>query len=281
VKQLTVSFAGVGGAFADSRLWNNQPVVTLTDDAKKVTILVDCSPDARHSLQGIGISAADVDAVLFTHFHGDHIHGLEWLGFYNRFVSKASRKPLIIEPLRPSATNSVYNTLNGVFQPSMGPIEDADLQLIDYFGFTQCLPFAFKGREPTTIELNGISFQVAYYKLPHIRQVDDAQNPRDIGITYGYMLTYAGKSIFFTSDCQFNSLLMEPIYAYADKVFHDCADYETTSRVHARLVDLLTYPADWQSKTILCHHSGKARKGEYGNFTMAMPGHSLVIGHAD
>lgn len=49
-------------------------------------ILIDCSPDVRFQLLQNGIK--DIDAVLFTHAHADHCHGLNDLGLISRFKKK-------------------------------------------------------------------------------------------------------------------------------------------------------------------------------------------------
>ncbi len=50
------------------------------------TIVVDCSPDLRHQILRAGIK--DIDAVLLTHAHADHCHGLNDLCLMSRFKKK-------------------------------------------------------------------------------------------------------------------------------------------------------------------------------------------------
>lgn len=54
--------------------------------ARHTTVLVDTSPDLREQLLGVRCDA--VDAVLFTHDHADHTHGIDDM----RMVSYAMRK---------------------------------------------------------------------------------------------------------------------------------------------------------------------------------------------
>ena len=94
-----------------------RPSVLIEIDGK--TILVDTGPDMREQLLGVGVN--HLSAVLFTHAHADHCHGIDDL----REVNRAMRGPVdaygsettlndiearfdyIFEPVDPSAT-SIY-----------------------------------------------------------------------------------------------------------------------------------------------------------------------------
>jgi len=55
---------------------------------KKTSVLVDCSPDLREQL--LGAEVDNLDAVLITHDHADHVHGIDDL----RGIFVRNRRPL-------------------------------------------------------------------------------------------------------------------------------------------------------------------------------------------
>lgn len=58
----------------------------LTDDGNRPTVLIDTSPDMRQQLLDAEIKR--IDAVLFTHAHADHLHGIDDLRSVNWLMQK-------------------------------------------------------------------------------------------------------------------------------------------------------------------------------------------------
>lgn len=65
-------------------------VEQISPDGGRTTVVVDTGPDFREQM--IGAKVARVDAVLFTHAHADHLHGIDDLRSY--FHSQRERIPI-------------------------------------------------------------------------------------------------------------------------------------------------------------------------------------------
>lgn len=67
---------------------NRRRRVSVLVEGEGTSVLIDTSPDLREQIIEFGVSA--IDAVLFTHAHADHCHGLDEL----RSFLRTTRKPI-------------------------------------------------------------------------------------------------------------------------------------------------------------------------------------------
>ncbi len=84
-----VLFLGTGDAFSAGGRNQSGCLVRGTH----MSVLLDCGATTLASMKRLGVRASEVDAVLITHFHGDHFSGLPFL-FLDSIYSEPRRRPL-------------------------------------------------------------------------------------------------------------------------------------------------------------------------------------------
>lgn len=107
---------------AEPRNRRTRPSI-LVEEAGQ-TILVDTSPDLREQLLRSNISA--LDAVVYTHFHADHVHGIDDLREINRAMQRpiaCFADPLTLESLHKSFGYVFLGVPEGqpIFRPWLQP----------------------------------------------------------------------------------------------------------------------------------------------------------------
>jgi len=110
-------------------------------EAGDKVLLVDTSPDLREQL--LDAEVTHLDAVIYTHGHADHLHGIDDLRGINRAMEAPidmyadaatediirTRYPYILEPLRPEANGYYYKpTLNAHAIVAGEPFEAAGVR---------------------------------------------------------------------------------------------------------------------------------------------------------
>ena len=80
---------GNWGACDPSNPKNRRRRVSLLVEADAATVLIDTSPDLREQMLSVGHRR--IDAVLFTHHHADHCHGVDDLRF---LIYSQGREPI-------------------------------------------------------------------------------------------------------------------------------------------------------------------------------------------
>lgn len=66
--------------------------------AAQGTVLLDCGPTTNTGLTALGISRDEIDAVIVSHFHGDHISGIPLLLLGARYQDERTRPIQILGP---------------------------------------------------------------------------------------------------------------------------------------------------------------------------------------
>lgn len=125
---------------------NRRRRCSILIQSEKTTILVDSSPDCRAQLLDAGID--HLDAIIFTHAHADHIHGIDdlrWVNVAMEAVIPAYGSELTLEQIN-TRFGYVFAPLDAAksrgyyYKPCLDPIpvhDEATIGDIDIRFFTQ------------------------------------------------------------------------------------------------------------------------------------------------
>ena len=108
-----IDFLGTGNAFCPSGRMHALAII----DKK---ILIDAPPTLIPQLRGDGISPSQIDHVLFTHWHGDHVFGFPFLLLDRKFISDPSGERVLEIHLRPGGKEYLSNICEMGFPGSLG-----------------------------------------------------------------------------------------------------------------------------------------------------------------
>jgi len=224
---LEVVVLGVGDAFSE-----RYRTSSLLLACGGFHLAVDC-PDmylaalsAASSRSGRTLAAADVDHVLITHVHGDHMNGLEGLAFY-KHLGEAKRLKLVASP---EVRAVIWEQR---LQASMGALWDGkrlrQLSFDDYFEF---IPLSW------TEEIEVGPFRIRSRRTRHHLP------------TSALRIEAAGRTLGYSSDTSFDPELiafLEP----SDLIIHETnlgpahTDYEALAALPPglrRKMRLIHYP---------------------------------------
>ncbi|MFF2484198.1 MBL fold metallo-hydrolase [Paenibacillus sp. NPDC058071] len=241
---MDITMLGTGSAFA--KKYNNNNALIEHEGFK---LLVDCGITLPRALHEAEISFSELDAVLISHIHGDHVGGLEEYAFQMMFVY--GRKPVLyiaetlIEPLW-------EQTLRG------GLTQEPLVALDDFF---EVRPL----KEGVTNELHpGVTVRLL--------QTDHIPGKQ----SYSFIFN---DRFFYSADMKFNGELLQRLESEGiETFFHDC-QLLSPGAVHASLDELLTLPESLQSKVFLMHYGDNMEDyiGRTGKMTFVRQGQTYTV----
>ena len=238
--QTSLFFLGTGGAFSKKNFQNNVLVIKGNDH-----ILIDCGLLCPFSFASFNSSISDVQNLLITHAHGDHIGGLEEIALSGMYMKHQKPNIIIEDCFKKSLWN---NSLKGACgrrcEPGMNPKVTFD----DYF--TQIKPKKIKGAPRPFFETNIGSINLKLFRTKHIFTKKDSWKSAFYSV--GALID---SRIIFTSDSVYDPELLEWLCSSFDieYIFHDCQF--GTNAVHASYDELKTLDPSIKAKMILCHYN--------------------------
>ena len=139
----TLTFLGSGGAFC--ALGRGNSCYWVEDEAG--VYMVDCGPTAPLALKRLSVDVGQIDGLLLTHLHGDHIGGFPLLLLTLCFSAKRTRP---LEIIGPPGSERRLDTLMRVSYPELLP-EKLPFAL-EYRSLSSAAPIEWRGRELSAID---------------------------------------------------------------------------------------------------------------------------------
>ncbi len=195
-------------------------------------LAVDC-PDSYEAVlkeatdsSGIDLTISDIDAVLITHLHGDHVNGLEMFA-YRRFFYEGKRLRLVCSP---EVRSVIWEHR---LQCSMGVLFDGsqfnEMHFDDYFDY---VPLEWS-RE-TNIGPFEITARATKHHIP----------------TSALLVKAAGRAWGYSCDTAFDPGLID-FLNQADLIFHET----NLGHAHTSYEELAALPPNVREKMRLVHYS--------------------------
>lgn len=222
---LTVRVVGVGDAFT-SKYWNS----CLLVECGGRRLLVDAPPALARALATLGdrggdrVTLDDVDAVVITHLHGDHVGGLEQLLYWNRFVTR-----------RRVTLHAIPDVLRDLWH---GRLRGGMDQLMDASGATQSLGL---DDYALVVPLEPGTNQIGSVQLEWRRTIHHIP-------TSAIRVRGEGRVFAYSADTSFDRALVDWLAA-SDLFFH-----ETNYGVHTPLDRLVALPESVRARMRLIHY---------------------------
>ena len=254
--RLELFFIGVGSAFASTLRQTNFLIVK-----GDTHIMVDFGMTGPAGLlDAAGLKPTDIEVLLPTHSHADHIGGIECIGLMNRYVGqKFLKKPKVTVIITEEYQSVLWDrSLRGGMEYNEEEMtERRTLQFGDYFNVVRPTWKTHQPRQIHELDYNGIHLEI--FRTKHIP--DTAPNWEASFISYGLFID---GHVFVSVDTRFDRELIDLYADRSDVMFHDVQFFP--EGVHAPLEKLRELPPEVKQKMFLMHYSDDWAKHDVSDF---------------
>lgn len=188
-------------------------------------ILLDCGATTMVALKRVGLSSTDVDVVLISHLHGDHIGGIPFILTERQVKGKEDHELLLIGPK--GSSHIVDNLTQGLF-PGIAENLRYPIRWIEF-------------ETGDTIEEAG--FVVRTYRATHA----PLTNPHSL------RLAFDDKVIAYSGDTEWNENLIE-VSAGADVFICEGYAFNAPESHHMSIKELIRHRHRISAKRLVLTH---------------------------
>jgi len=227
VSEFEIVVLGVGDTFSEK----HHPTSVLLISGG-FCLGIDC-PDMYRSVlrdasrrSGRPLPFSDVDHVLITHVHGDHMNGLEGVAFYKFFVEH-KRLKLVTSP---EVRSNIWDER---LKASMATLWDgSEFRILGFDSYFEHVPLSWS--EPV---------QVGPFKVTARRTIHHVP-------TSALLVEAGGRTLGWSSDTAFDPTLIE-FLSPADLIIHET----NFGPAHTPYASLAALPAELRARMRLIHYS--------------------------
>lgn len=241
-----VRFIGSGDSFGSGG--RHQACILV--EAAGQRLLLDCGATSLVALRGAGIDPASLDAVLISHFHGDHFGGVPFLILDQQFAKR--RRPLVVAG--PAGIEARVRALFDALYPGSAATAHVAVEV----------RYEELGAAPVQIGgASAIALPVAH--LP-------ATDP------HGLRVTLDGRTIAYSGDSEWCEALVR-LAADADLFICECYSFNKRIPRHLDHATLVANRHELTSRRIVLTHLGPDALANLGSFqfTVATDGFELSL----
>lgn len=256
-EQLDLIFLGVGSAFAAK---NRQTNFVLVKGG--TAIFVDFGMTGPMALMEVlGLPVTDIEVVLPTHSHADHVGGFEAIGLMNRYVGmRFMNKPKVRCILSEEYQRVLWeNSLRGGMEYNERDEKSGQkLDFVDFFDVVRPIWKARASREIFEVNYGGIRIEL--FRTKHIPEMSPSWEVSFVSFGL-YLPDYR---LFISGDTRFDTDLIEQYDDRSGVMFHDVQFF--SGAVHAPLDELKTFPEGVTQKMWLMHYADNWEEQDISQF---------------
>ena len=240
-----LQFVGSGDAFGSGGRLNTCFHVA----GERANFLIDCGASSLIGLKRLGIDRDAIDAILISHFHGDHFGGVPYLVLDAHFGKRA--RPLVIAG-PPGLEGWYVRALEAAFEHFSAIKLGFELRIVT-------LP------ERAATALGAL--RVTPYPVLH---------GNSGGPFYAYRIEAEGRVIAFSGDTEWTDTLIE-VARGADLFVTECYAYDKPIRYHLNLKTIEQNLARLGAKRLVLTHMSDAMLAQAGKLAHETASDGLVV----
>lgn len=216
VDGLHVVLCGAGSPMPDPK--RSGPCVAIV--AGETLLIVDSGTGGSRNLGAMNISMGNIDALLLTHFHSDHIDGLGEMAM-NRWVQAANTEPLAV--IAPTGGKAIVDGFNQAYR------QDATYRQAHHTDLVA--PLSGKGMQAQEFDVPEVGQMATVFDHNGLIVRAFRVDHEPVSPAVGYRFEYKGRSIVVSGDTA-KSANLEAMAQGADVLVHEALSKELVAIIN-------------------------------------------------